>query len=76
MDNLLEEKQLIQRAERPIMVVGHLPHLSRLASLLILGTPEIEIVRFTMGGVVCLSESDDKRFVKWVFVPELAHKQK
>ena len=56
------------------MIIGHLSHLSRMASLLILGTPENEIIRFKMGGVVCLTESDNKWFVEWVLVPELMQK--
>lgn len=74
LDDPQEAKRLIQQAERPLMIVGHLPHLSRLASLLILGTPENEIIRFKMGGVVCLSESDNKWFVEWALAPELIHK--
>ena len=73
LDDPHEAEQLIQRAERPLMIVGHLPHLSRLASLLILGTPEHEVIRFRMGGVVCLSESDNKWSVEWALMPELVH---
>ena len=74
LDDPREAKQLIQQAETPLMIVGHLPHLSRLASLLILGIPENEVFRFKMGGVVCLSEIDKKWFVQWALVPELIHK--
>jgi len=73
LDDPGEAKRLIKQAERPLMMVGHLPHLSRLVSLLVLGTPEYEIVKFKMGGVMCLSESDNKWFVDWVLVPELIH---
>ena len=62
------------QVEGPLMIIGHLSHLSRMASLLILGTPENEIIRFKMGGVVCLTESDNKWFVEWVLVPELMQK--
>lgn len=54
--------------------VAQILHSGRLASLLISGTPENEIVRFKMGGVVWLSESDKKWFVQWALVPELIHK--
>jgi phosphohistidine phosphatase len=40
----------VQREEKSLMIVGHLPHLSRLASLLILDDTEKEVVRFSMGG--------------------------
>ena len=74
MDDPAQMKQLIEQTERSLMIVGHLPHLSRLASLVILGDIETEIIRFKMGGVVCLSESDSKWFIDWVLVPELIHK--
>ncbi|MDP6087562.1 MAG: phosphohistidine phosphatase SixA [Nitrospinota bacterium] len=37
-----------------LMIVGHLPFLGRLASLLILGNPEREIVTFREAAAVCL----------------------
>jgi phosphohistidine phosphatase len=74
LDDPHETIQLIQQAEGPIIIVGHLPHLSRLASLVILGNIENEIIRFVKGGVVCLSESDNKRLIDWMLVPELIRK--
>jgi phosphohistidine phosphatase len=38
-----------------VMLVGHLPFLSRLASLLLVGDPDRPLVRFPMGGIVCLA---------------------
>jgi len=40
--------------ESDLMLVGHLPFLERLASLLLTGDIERLPVRFRMGGVVCL----------------------
>ena len=40
---------------QPVMLVGHLPFLSRLASLLLVGDPERPLVQFPMGGIVCLA---------------------
>ena len=45
--------QLADRAE-DLMIVGHLPFLSRLASLLLVNDPETEIVGFSNAGVVSL----------------------
>ena len=42
-------------ATRPVMVVGHLPFLSRLASLLLVGDPDRPLVQFPTGGIVCLA---------------------
>jgi len=71
LDNPQQAKRLVEQAERPLMIVGHLPHLSRLASLLILGDPEKEVIEFKMGGVVCLGRSDDGWAVEWALTPRL-----
>jgi len=71
LDDPQEAKRLIQEAGKPLVLVGHLPHLSRLAALLILGDPEKEVVRFRMGGVVCLGRSDNSWSVNWALVPEI-----
>ena len=67
-------KQMVQGAEAPLIIVGHLPHLSRLASLLILGTPEREVVKFRMGGMVCLRKGNGDWLIDWVITPDLAVK--
>lgn len=54
-----------------VMIVGHLPHLSKLASLLLCGNPEASIVNFKMGGVVCLKKKEGKWSVEWMVVPEM-----
>jgi phosphohistidine phosphatase len=54
------------------MLVGHLPHLSRLASALLLGDPGREIVRFRMGAIVCLVRAEGRWLLQWVLTPELA----
>ena len=36
------------------VLVDHLPFLDRLASLLVVGDADRSIVRFQMGGIVCL----------------------
>jgi phosphohistidine phosphatase len=64
-------EELIRQAAEPIMLVGHLPHLSRLTSLLILGSPEKEVIRFRNGGIVCLSRDESAWAVRWILTPEL-----
>ena len=54
-----------------IMLTGHLPHLSRLVSLLLTGNPEIEVVRFRNAGIVCLTQEEGKWVVDWVMQPDL-----
>jgi phosphohistidine phosphatase len=40
---------------QPVMLVGHLPFLSRLTSLLLVADPERRLVQFHMAGTVCLA---------------------
>ena len=55
----------------PLMLVGHLPHLSRLASLLLVGDPSKEVITFRMGGMVCLDHAESGWRVKWIVTPEV-----
>jgi phosphohistidine phosphatase len=55
----------------PRLLVGHLPHLGRLASQLVLGDREKGIVAFRMGGLVCLSRGEDGWRLAWALTPEL-----
>jgi len=60
------------RAEtRPLMLVGHLPFLSRLASLFLVGNLSPTIIRFRMGGIVCLAREEERWAVAWVITPGL-----
>lgn len=52
-----------------IMIVGHLPHLGKLASLLLDNTPE-NLVVFQQGGVICL-ERNDSWMIRWFVTPDL-----
>lgn len=64
--------RLAAEASEPTMIVGHLPHLSRLASLLLVGDPDREVVAFRMGAVVGLSRDAGKWKLRFVLTPEIA----
>lgn len=54
------------------LVVGHLPFMSRLVSLLTVGDPEHQLVHFSPGSVVCLEREDAHQWViAWMLRPEL-----
>lgn len=58
--------------EEDLALVGHLPHLARLAALLLSGNREGEIIHFKMGGVVCLRRGDAGHWaVEWMIIPEI-----
>ena len=58
----------------PVALVGHLPFLGKLASLLVAGNEGADSVRFTMGGLVCLvpSETAGRFSLAWALPPDLA----
>ena len=72
LDDPDKAKHLVAQAEGPLMIIGHLPHLSRLASLLVLGEAEKEVVRFRMGAVVCLARSGEAWSIDWTLLPAFA----
>jgi len=53
------------------MLVGHLPFLSRFASLLVARDPEVEVIRFCNAGIVCLVNDKNNWSVDWVMTPSL-----
>ncbi len=58
--------------EHNLMIVGHLPHLSRFTSRLLCGDETKSIVAFQMGGIVRLDrEATGEWSLRWVVVPEL-----
>jgi phosphohistidine phosphatase len=57
-------------ADRDIMLVGHMPYMSRLASLLITWDTGKEIADFTPGTIVCLEKSSSYR-IKWMMTPRM-----
>lgn len=55
----------------PIMLVGHLPHLQKLCSFLIIKNSEKPVIKFRQGGVVAL-ERDEKGewIILWTIYPD------
>ncbi len=53
------------------LVVGHLPFMSRLVSLLLVGDPERTLVSYSPGSVVCLERSGEHGWVMlWMLRPD------
>ena len=58
--------------DKGVVLVGHLPHLARLTSLLLASDPERGIVEFSNAGMVCLQRNEDGRWaLLWSVVPAL-----
>ena len=57
-----------------VMLVGHLPHLARLASLLLIGDANRLVVRFRYSGVVALVRDMQGWGVTWYVTPDVLPK--
>lgn len=67
----------IMDMDEDIMLVGHLPHLGRLADLLLYGDTDKGIIDFKMGCMVCLKRFDDGHWaMEWMIIPEVVKNQK
>ncbi len=60
----------------PLLLVGHEPHLGRLAALLVCGSVDVELVDFEKGAILCLEREATKSQtilwrVRWYLTPSL-----
>jgi len=62
--------QQILSLDKDLMIVGHLPHLEKLASLLLAGSESSEIISFKNSGVVCLEYSERWR-LSWMIISDI-----
>jgi len=64
-------KELLVATLEDVMLVGHLPHLSKLASLLLVGDENKEVLAFRMAGIACLKRDQQGHWsIQWVLTPE------
>ena len=64
-------KDYLAETRKDILVVGHLPHLSKLASLLIIQDEEKDMIAFGNACLVCLERQTDNRWrLVWMITPE------
>ena len=55
-----------------LMIVGHMPFLGKLASILLVGSESKNLVAFRQGGVVCLHRNENQTWqVAWMVTPQL-----
>lgn len=53
------------------MLVGHLPHMSRLGSTLLSGISESNLIAFQMGGIVALTREENLWYLRYMIVPTI-----
>ncbi len=66
-ENFPEE---IKSLDKNLMIVGHLPFLQKLASLLLSGSETNQFISFKNSGVVCLEYTDTWK-IAWMITPVL-----
>jgi len=65
-------KAELEAAPAPVMLVGHLPHMGRLAGLLINGDADRDAVGFAPATVVCISRESSLWQLVWVLGPDFS----
>ncbi|UCG59989.1 MAG: phosphohistidine phosphatase SixA [Phycisphaerales bacterium] len=71
-DDVTAIKNELSSAAEDIMIVGHLPFLSKLASLLLTGSESAGTVAFRNAGVVAISRSEQEQWqTDWIVVPDI-----
>jgi len=62
----------IDQWQDDVMLVGHLPHMAKLATLLLIQHEVPVIVSFTPGTLICLEKSADGSWLlRWMLSPEM-----
>jgi phosphohistidine phosphatase len=72
LDDVRPVADALLRESRPLMLVGHLPFLARLAGLLLTGDADRPVVQFRNAGIVCLVRDEDCWLAAWILAPEMA----
>ena len=63
----------ISKEAKDLMIVGHLPFLEKLASVLVCDDEEAKLVLFRYSAILCLEKKESGRWaVDWFLKPEMA----
>ena len=62
----------LNRSTDPVMLVGHLPFMEKLAGYMLTGDAEQTVVDFNNAGIVCLKQEDGRWQVEWILSAEIA----
>ena len=56
---------------KDVLLVGHVPHVERLAALLLCGDENRPVVTFQTGSILCLAKDGGAWSVRWMVVPNI-----
>ena len=72
-DDIRPWAEQIPKEKEDLMLVGHLPFLSKLSSFLLCGNENARLVSFRYGAILCLEQKGDQGWgVLWMITPEMA----
>jgi len=71
-DDVQPVADALMAGSQPVMLVGHLPSLTRLAGRLLMGDPDRPAVAFRYAAIVCLLGEGGHWSVAWILTPEMA----
>jgi phosphohistidine phosphatase len=64
--------QRLTKMQTDVLLVGHLPHLAKLASLLLCGDAGRNVISFRMAGIVCLRRDETGEWsLQWMITPDI-----
>lgn len=64
--------EYLDESEEDIMLVGHLPYMDKLSSLLLCDDEDAGIVDFHNAGIVCLKRDDNGEWtLQWIVIPKI-----
>ena len=72
LDDVEPVAEEIDKSSQPMMLVGHLPFIERLAGQLLTLDADDPVIRFTNAAVVCLKKEDDRWQAAWILTPDIA----
>ena len=70
-DSVQEMAERIRNYSGDLMLVGHLPFMDDMASLLAAGSPRLDVVGFRTATVACIEGRGGTWRLRWVVSPEL-----
>jgi phosphohistidine phosphatase len=74
LDDVEPVAQELEQTDQPLMLVGHLPFMERLAGHMLAGDAERAVIDFTNAGIVCLEKEDGPWQAVWILTPEMARR--
>ena len=71
-DDVAAFQNKLARSDRNIMVVGHLPFLSKLAALLLNQNESAQTIAFRNAAIVCLGRTENNQWqLDWIVTPDI-----